>query len=47
MVPILPCYPSGTIKLQMFRVEKIKLSRLLVKRINEFKMNEIRRKTPQ
>ena len=28
-------------------VEKIKLSRLLVQRINEFKMNEIQRKTPQ
>ena len=28
-------------------VEKIKLSRLLVKRINEFKMNEIQRKSPQ
>ena len=28
-------------------VEKIKLSRLLVQRINEFKMNEIQLKTPQ
>ena len=28
-------------------VEKIKLSRLLDQRINEFNMNEIRRKTPQ
>ena len=28
-------------------VEKIKLSRMLVRRINEFKMNEIQRKTPQ
>ena len=28
-------------------VEKIKLSRFLVQRINEFKMNEIQRKTPQ
>ena len=27
--------------------EKIKLSRLLVQRINEFKMSEIQRKTPQ
>ena len=27
--------------------EKIKLSRLLVQRITEFKMNEIQRKTPQ
>ena len=28
-------------------VEKIKLSRLLVQRINEFKMSKIQRKTPQ
>ena len=28
-------------------VEKIKLSRLLVQRINEFKMNEIQRKSLQ
>ena len=28
-------------------VKKIKLSRLLVHRINEFKMNEIQHKTPQ
>ena len=28
-------------------VEKIKLSRLLLQRNNEFKMNEIQRKTPQ
>ena len=28
-------------------VEKIKLSCLLVQRINEFKMSEIQRKTPQ
>ena len=28
-------------------VEKIKLSRLLVQRINEYKMNEIQHKTPQ
>ena len=28
-------------------IEKIKLSRLLVQRSNEFKMNEIQRKTPQ
>ena len=27
-------------------VEKIKLSRLLVQRINEFKINKIQRKTP-
>ena len=29
------------------RIEKIKLSRLLNQRINEFKMNEIQRRTPQ
>ena len=28
-------------------VEKIKLSRWLVQRINEFKMNEIQHETPQ
>jgi len=28
-------------------VEKMKLSRLLVQHINEFKMNKIQRKTPQ
>ena len=28
-------------------IEKIKLSRLLVQRINEFKMNKIQRKSPQ
>ena len=28
-------------------IEKIKLSRLLVERISEFKMNEIQRKSPQ
>ena len=28
-------------------VEKIKLSRLLAQSINEFKMNEIQRKSPQ
>ena len=28
-------------------IEKIKLSSLLVQRINEFKMNEIQCKTPQ
>ena len=28
-------------------VEKIELSRFLVQRINEFKMNEIQRKTPK
>ena len=27
--------------------EKIKSSRMLVRRINEFKMNEIQRKSPQ
>ena len=31
----------------MLALKKIKLSRLLVQRINEFKMNEIQRKTPQ
>ena len=28
-------------------VKKLKLSRMLVRRINEFKMNEIQRKSPQ
>ena len=28
-------------------VEKVKLLRMLVQRINEFKMNEIQRKSPQ
>ena len=28
-------------------VEKIKLSRMLVRRINEFKMNETQRQSPQ
>ena len=28
-------------------VKKVNLSRLLVQRINEFKMNEIQRETPQ
>ena len=28
-------------------VDKTKLSRMLVRRINEFKMNEIQRKSPQ
>ena len=28
-------------------VEKIKLSRMLVRRMNEFKINEIQRKSPQ
>ena len=28
-------------------VEKLKLSCMLVRRINEFKMNEIQRKSPQ
>ena len=28
-------------------VDKVKLSRMLVGRINEFKMNEIQRKSPQ
>ena len=34
-----------SIKLQMLALKE--LSRLLVQRINEFKMNEIQRKTPQ
>ena len=40
---------AGKTKVSSYKcgVEKIKLSRLLVKRINEFKMNEIQRKTPQ
>ena len=45
----LSCYKLGeenkSIKLQM--LAKIKLSRLLAQRINEFKMNEIQRKSPQ
>ena len=38
----------GKQKYQMTNVgvEKIKLSRLLVQRINEFKINEIQRKSP-
>ena len=39
------CEKNKSIKLQ--KVEKIKLSRLLVQRINEFKMNETQRKTAQ
>ena len=40
---------QGKLKYQVKRVgvEKIKLSRLLVQLINEFKMNEIQRKTPK
>ena len=34
-------------KITNLGVEKIKLSRLLVQGINEFKINEIRGKTPQ
>ena len=41
------CEENKSIKLQNVGVEKIKLSRLLVQRINEFKMNEIQRKSPQ
>ena len=41
------CEENKSIKLQTVALKKIKLSRLLVKRINEFKMNEIQRKTPQ
>ena len=38
------CEENKSIKLQMLALKK-KLSRLLVQRINEFKMNEIQRKT--
>ena len=39
---------NKSIKLQMFAFrKKTELSRLLVQHINEFKMNEIQRKTPQ
>ena len=41
------CEENKSIKLQMLTLKKIKLSRFLVQRINEFKMNEIQRKTPQ
>ena len=45
------CYKTlrGKQKYQVTNVgvEKIKLSRLLVQRVNEFKMSEIQRKTPQ
>ena len=34
-------------KMTNLGLEKIKLSRLLVQRINEFKINEIQGKTPQ
>ena len=39
----------GKLKYQLTNVgvEKIKLSRFLVQRINEFKMNEIQPKIPQ
>ena len=37
----------GKQKYQVTNAEKIKLLRLLVQRMNEFKMNEIQRKTPQ
>ena len=40
------CEENKSIKLQMLAL-KIKLPRLLVQRINEFKMNEIQRKIPQ
>ena len=40
------CEENKSIKLQMLAL-KIKLSRLLVQGINEFKINEIQRKTPQ
>ena len=35
------CEENKSIKLQMLALKKIKLSRLLVQRINEFKINEI------
>ena len=38
---------NKSIKLQILALKKIKLSRLLLQRNNEFKMNEIQRKTPQ
>ena len=38
-------FAKKSIKLQMLALKK--LSRLLVQRIKEFKMNEIQRKTPQ
>ena len=38
---------NKSIKLQMLALKKTKLSRMLVRRINEFKMNEIQRKSPQ
>ena len=41
------CEENKSIKVTNVGVEKIKLSPLLVQRINEFKMNEIQRKTPQ
>ena len=42
------CEENKSIKLQNnVGVEKIKLSRLLVQHINEFKMNKIQRKSPQ
>ena len=40
------CDENKSIKLQMW-CKKIKLSRLLAKRINEFKMNDIQHKIPQ
>ena len=42
------CYKGKqTFQVTKVGVEKIKLSRLLVQHINEFKMSEIQRKTPQ
>ena len=40
------CEENKSIKLQMLALQK-KLSCLLAQRINEFKMNEIQRKSPQ
>ena len=42
------CEENKSIKLRMLALKKkTKLSRLLVERINEFKVNEIQRKTPK
>ena len=41
------CEENKSIKLEMSALKKIKLLRLLVQRMNEFKMNEIQHKTPQ
>ena len=41
------CEENKSIKLQMLALKKTKLSRLLAQPMNEFKMNEIQRKTSQ